>query len=154
MKNMLFTVGYGSKNRENKIRDIAKEDHIHAVILAAVHCEWMVKRTILKLGNTPTAELRRQLKGVFGDKQYMKSWKQEIEDKYTNSDFETVLGNPAEIKQAFNVRGEIVHGNGTVSRKEAENAIDLFISIGEKLRDFAANNNIDLDSRLKGRRKK
>lgn len=38
MNKMLFTVGYGSKNREKKIREIAREDHIHAVILAAIHC--------------------------------------------------------------------------------------------------------------------
>lgn len=82
MNKMLFTVGYGSKNREKKIREIAREDHIHAVILAAIHCQWMINQAILKQGNSPTAELRRQLKNVFGPDHYMKIWKQEIEGKY------------------------------------------------------------------------
>ena len=43
---MLYSVEFGSKNREEKIRDLLKEDPTGAVFLAAVHFEWMLKRSI------------------------------------------------------------------------------------------------------------
>lgn len=155
MKQMLFTVAYGSKECENRIREIAKEDHIHAVILAAVHFEWMMKRTILKLGHSPTADLRKQLESAHEIVRYKEIWKQEIGVKYKNSALGTVLGNLPKIKnQARKVRGRIIHGNGTVSKNEAEEVIYHFLRASNKLRDFAAGKNIDIDSRLRSRIKR
>ena len=54
----IFSVGYGSKKREEKILQYLEEDYIVAIILAAVHFEWMLKRTILKLSKSPTKKLR------------------------------------------------------------------------------------------------
>jgi hypothetical protein len=61
---MMFNVGFGSENRENRIREIAEEDLTVGVILAAVHFEWMMKRAILKLGTSPTPQLRKELENV------------------------------------------------------------------------------------------
>ena len=61
----IFSVGYGSKKREEKILQYLEEDCIVAIILAAVHFEWMLKRTILKLSKSPTKKLRKTLENVF-----------------------------------------------------------------------------------------
>ncbi len=152
---LLFTAGYGIENCENKIGEIATKDHIHAVILAAVHFEWVIKRAILKLGHSPTVGLREQLESVWEIDKYKDIWKQEVVVQYKNSALGTVLGNLPRIKnQALKVRGKIVHGNGTVSKKEADEAICHFLRASKKLREFATSKNIDLDSRLKVRRSK
>ncbi len=61
----MFTVKFGSKNRESQIMRILKKDHSTAVILAAVHFEWTIKRAILKLGVSPTKTLRKRLEDVY-----------------------------------------------------------------------------------------
>lgn len=57
----MFHIGFGSANREDEIQIIATADRTTGVILAAVHFEWMLKRSILKLGTSPTKDLRQEL---------------------------------------------------------------------------------------------
>ncbi len=154
----MFAVGFGSKNREAAIRHTAQDDPTTAVILAAVHFEWMLKRAILKLGTTPTKALRKELEGVYqindssGRFDYKRIWAREVGARISNAALGTVLGRLVKIQnKALKVRGRIVHGNGTVSEQDAEEAIDLFLSAGEKLRQFAVKYGEDLDARLKTR---
>ena len=156
MNRSLFSIGYGIQNREREIHRIAKNDHTHAVILAAVHFEWMIKRTILALGNSPTAVLRKNLEGYYfvgpknNNKNYKTIWKHEMGK---NSALGTVLGNLAQIQnKALKTRGLIIHGNGTVSEEKAMEAIDLFLDASRKLNTFAKNHGTNLDSKLKTRR--
>lgn len=163
---MMFSVGFGSENREKRIREIAKEDRTVGVILAAVHFEWMMKRAILKLGSSPTAQLREELSRVTGVRGksrsdgysqdgYYEIWKREVVSRnLKRAALGTVLGRLTDIRdKASKVRGHIIHGNGTASIEEANNAIDLFLEVGPKLRAFADRNGEDLDTRLKGRLK-
>jgi len=162
----MFAVGFGSKNRETAIRRIAGKDHTTAVVLAAVHFEWMLKRAVLKLGISPTRRLRLQLEDVYkirekgGKGDYQKIWRREVEPRFKNSALGSVLGNLPKIQSfgrkgtAMDVRGRIVHGNGTVSRRDAQMAVDQFLRAGEKLRAFAAKHGEDLDSVLRRRIKR
>jgi hypothetical protein len=154
----MFHVGYGTKKRELRIRKIAEEDKSTGVILAAVHFEWMLKRAILKMGVTPTKSLRKQLEGVyrikkFGNRDgYKEIWSREVAPRFKKAALGTVLGKLEKIQNhAVRVRGKIIHGNGTVSDAQADEAIDLFLRAGSKLRDFAERQGIDLDTRLKSR---
>ncbi len=158
----MFEVGYGSEKRENKIHKISASDTTTAVILAAVHFEWMLKRTILKLGMSPTKELREQLEKVWrinrkGEQDgYREIWDREIGKRFKNAALGTVLGKLLRIqRQALDVRGKVVHGNGTVRKVDADEAIDLFLGSGKKLRDFVKKNGDgeSLDARLKARMK-
>lgn len=158
--NIMFSVGFGIKNREKRIREMAKSDRCTAVILAAVHFEWMLKRALLKLGTSPTSELRQVLESVYsmagknGQQGYSDVWASEIGSKFKHAALGTVIGKLQRIQaQALNVRGKVIHGNGTVSKKDADEAIELFLGAGEKLRNFAANNGCNLDSKLRTRRK-
>ncbi len=156
----MFSVGYGSKEREDRLRVLSQEDPTTAVILAAVHFEWMLKRSILKLGSTPTQALRKELENVYrledtGTKRGYKSiWRSEIEPRFKGAALGTVLGRLAAIQHvALKCRGRIVHGNGTVSRKQAKEAVELFLDAGLKLRAFAEKGGENLDARLTVRRR-
>jgi len=161
---MMFNVGFGSENRENRIRKIAKEDLTVGVILAAVHFEWMMKRAILALGTSPTPQLREELKDVsrrvsqkrkdgYQQTGFDTIWKREVDARINKrSALGTVLGKLTDIRdKAIKTRGHIIHGNGTVKKASAEEAIDLYLNAGAKLRLFANKHGVDLDSRLKAR---
>ena len=155
----MFSVGFGTKNREQRIRELAKSDRSMAVILAAVHFEWMIKRALLKLGTSPTSDLRRKLESIYsiagknGQQGYSDVWASEIGQKFKHAALGTVIGKLQRIQaHALNVRGKIIHGNDTVSDKDADEAIGLFLGAGEKLRDFVADKGCDLDSKLRPRR--
>ena len=163
---MMFTVSFGSENRENRIREMSKQDQTVGVILAAVHFEWMMKRAILKLGTSPTAQLREELRRVsgirrkdradgYGQDGYYEIWKREVDARLKKrSALGTVLGRLTDIRdKAMKVRGHIVHGNGTSSAADAQEAIELFLGAGSKLRTFAKAHDEDLDTRLKSRLK-
>ena len=130
----LFTVGFGNANRANKICDIAKTDHTTAVILASVHFEWMIKRAILKLGTSPTKQLREDLENVYSlrdkgkRKGYLTIWNTEVGKRLKNANLGTVMGSIYNLEDhALKMRGRIVHGNGTVSPKDGELAVDEFL---------------------------
>ncbi|CAG1772796.1 hypothetical protein BAC2_03049 [uncultured bacterium] len=157
----MFSVGFGSQRREDQIRWILEnQDPTTAVILAAVHFEWMLKRTILKLGSNPTKALRKELENVYRipDKRdelgYKSIWKREVKSRFKNAALGNVLGRLLAIQSvALDLRGRIVHGNGTASRRKAHDAVELFLGAGEKLRDFATTHGVKLDSRLRPRLK-
>lgn len=163
---MMFNVGFGSANREKRIREIAEKDHTVGVILAAVHFEWMMKRAILKLGTSATSALRDELQNVSGIKRkkmndgyerdgYYEVWKREVDSRINErSALGTVLGKLTDLRdKAMKVRGHIIHGNGTSSSASAKEAIELFLNSGAKLRVFASKHGEDLDARLKTRQK-
>ena len=154
----MFHVGFGTHKREKEIRKIAAKDEITAVILAAVHFEWMLKRAILKLGTSPTKSLRKQLEDVYRINKYKTQdgykeiWGREIGTRFNNASLGKVIGKLTQIQNhALDVRGKIIHGNGTVSKAHADQAIDLFLDAGVKLQQFARKNGEDLDTRLNAR---
>ena len=154
----MFTIGYGSKNRENEIESLANKDLTTAVILAAVHFEWMIKRTILTLGNSPTGNLRKELENIYkiknesGKNDYGSIWDREVAKKIKGAGLGTVLGNLHVLQEkTFKVRGKVVHGNGTVSKKDGQAAVEEFLKASKKLRDFASHHGVNIDERLKSR---
>lgn len=156
----MFSVGFGSKNREQKIKQMADYDRTTAIILAAVHFEWMLKRAIMKMGVSPTNSLRQELEDVYrlngkdGKIGYKEIWAREIECGHQNAALGTVLGKLQKIQdRALKVRGKVIHGNGTVGRREGTEAIELLLGVGEKLRKFAHKSGVDLDTKLTTRKK-
>jgi hypothetical protein len=118
----------------------------------------MLKRAILKLGSSPTKVLRENLEDVYriedknSQQGYQEIWRREVQPRFANAALGTVLGRLTAIQNvALDLRGRIVHGNGTASRKQAGEAVKLFLDAGEKLRAFAETGGENLDSRLKRR---
>lgn len=158
---MLFTIGFGSERREARIREIVNEDATTAVILAAVHFEWMLKRAILKLGISPTTQLRTLLEDVYRldarpgttkKANYKDVWAREVGTRFPNGSLGVVIGNLHRLQaRSMKVRGRIIHGNGVVSHADAVDAVEQFLSAGEKLRLFAIRHGESLDERLRAR---
>lgn len=155
----MFSVGYGIQNRVERILEISKDDPTTATILSAVHFEWMIKRAILKLGCAPTAALRTELEDTYKlaipnekKKDYRSIWKREVAARFKNSELGSVLGNLHVLQNStMKVRGRVVHGNGTVSKEVASEAINQFIRAADKLNSFAKKHGEDLDQKLKAR---
>jgi hypothetical protein len=94
-KPAFFSVSYGFNNRDKYILDIEDDDPTIAVILAAAHFEWTLKRTILMFGKSKTDELRAQLENTwsFTNKKsnLRKIWHDEIGRHYKNASLKKVL---------------------------------------------------------------
>jgi hypothetical protein len=155
----IFAIGYGSAEREERIRKYLDEDHIVAIILAATHFEWMIKRAIIKMSKNPTKRLREVLektyvldgRGVNNSLQML--WNQEIAAKYKNAALAKVVPNLTFIKDRVKkIRGFVVHGNGLASKKDAALAVDQYLAASKNIREFAAQHEQNLDKRLSPRR--
>ena len=157
----MFSVSYGSENRERRIQEFFRDgEACTAVLLAAVHFEWTIKRAIMKLGISPTKNLRKRLERVWKLKEtndgndYKSVWKDEVAVRFRNSSLGTVLGTLEKIQnETSEVLGRIIQGNGTVSNDLAEKAVYQYLRVAEKIRFFAIQHGEDLDSRLKSRLK-
>lgn len=157
----MLSVGYGSENRERRIREFFNNgEPCTAVLLAAVHFEWTIKRAILKLGISPTKALRDNLEGIYklreteNGKDYKNIWEEEVSIRFQNSKLGTVLGSLHRIQNdTSKVRGRIIHGNGTVSIEVAEVAMNEYLRAAQKIRVFTRRHGEDLDSRLIPRHK-
>jgi len=158
----MFLVGYGFEKRESRIMELLDDEPTTAVILASVHFEWSLKRAILMLGQSPTALLRKKLERVWflgpddkdhkGNQTVKGIWNQEISSQYKNGKIGKVIANfPKCIEDAKAARGRVIHGNGTVSRKSAEDAVTKYLKASRKIYLFARKHNLNLDSRLKAR---
>ena len=158
----LWAVSYGVARREAYIRGALAQDPSTAVVHAAIHFEWVLKRAILKLGSSPTKALRDELAKVYilvsrgsSKKDYRAIWKREVTPGKKKAALDTVLGNLHKIQSdAMGARGKIVHGNGLVSDAEAIIAVNTFLNGAKKISDFAAVHGEDLNTRLKSRRSK
>ena len=156
---LMFSVGFGIANREGRIIEIGDADSTTAVVLSAVHFEWMIKRSILKLGCSPTAALRKELESIYklaigGSNQndYRSIWKKEVACRFRNAQLGKVLGNLHTLQNStMKVRGRVIHGNGTVSNEVADKAIKEFMSAANKLTEFALKHGENLDEKLKTR---
>lgn len=151
----MFAIAFGSENREKEIKLLAESDHTTAIVLAAVHFEWMLKRTILKLGIQKTKDLREKLEQIYsiGDRNgqhgYMSIWNREVAKRFKNASLGTVLGNLVKVQNtAMRARGKVVHGNGTISKELGLEVVDIYIIAGKKLREFACKHGEDVDKTL------
>lgn len=157
----MFSEIFGSENREDKILKMIKQEPTAAVILAAVHFEWTIKRVILKLGISPTKELRNKLEDVYsfedrGNKraEYKSIWEAEISKRFNNSALGTIVGSIGKLKsEGIHVRNNIVHGNGTIPKVKAQKAVKRFFLVTKKFRDFAEIHGENLDASLNPKRK-
>ena len=162
---MLFAVGYGFMNRDKRLRGMLEEDRTIAVLLSAVHFEGTLKRSILALGVSPTVSLRERLSSTYrlphansgkNDSPTVRDvWNEEVATHRKNAALGKVIANfPKCIQEARATRGYIIHGNGTVSKRRAEEAVTDYLASARKLYDFCKRNKIDLDDRLKARKKR
>lgn len=159
----LFGVRYGSSNREAKIREYLEIDPTLSVILAAVHFEWTLKRTILKLSHSYTDKLKKDLQEAWSKDDLEKIWHKEIGSRINKSRLSHIINTSRTLESnkkdknnptAKDIRGEIVHGNGITSKRKATQAVNDYLEASNKLFQFALKNGKNLDRRLATRKAK
>jgi hypothetical protein len=161
-KEQFFSVKYGAENRVTFIVKKQENDPSLAVILAAVHFEWVINRAILVLGRSQTVNLRKKLLDCFSltssDIQkvtYKSLWKEEVEFEKKHLALGKVVTKLTALQNfAMKIRGEVIHGNGTVGKKRAKEAIQLFLDSAEQITSYVISQNLSLDKRVKARIKK
>ncbi len=156
----LFSVGYGSENRERYINSLLENDPTIALILASVHFEWTIKRAILTLSSAPSKSLREKLESTYlllSNNKLVgldEIWHQEVGISIKNASFDKIIGNLTLILGeggAKSLRGKIIHGNGTISKAVAREAVSSYFVACENIRKLAKRNGKNLDQKLRPR---
>jgi len=146
----MFQVREKREDREKRIHSFLEQDAAIAVLLAAIHFEWSVKRAILKLSSTPTVELRKALVNVFRLDSYKEAWRQHVNAPRLTS----VITNWQDVKIAFKLRNQIVHGTGGCSARYAAPRVRALIAAARDVGDYTRSQGHDLYSRLAARKNK
>ena len=155
----LFSVEYGFENRDKFIRNMQETDPSIAMILASVHFEWVIKRSILMLGRSPTKNLRNKLSTTFvlsstDNKKvtYKSLWKEEVEFGKRHTSLGKIVTKINFLESvALKARGEIIHGNGTIGKIRLFEATQLFLDSAAQLFLYVKKNNYSLNERLRPR---
>jgi hypothetical protein len=160
-----------TKRQAKIVNFLTSGEQFVAVLLAAADFERTVRRAIIALGVTPTAELARQLgrKGANGSdakakppkyraslKGYEKAWTTEVLTLrgLGKRFFGDVIASKQELEVAFNLRHELIHGDrGTASSKFAAEQVQVLLEATKAIDNYASENGADLTKRIKVRRK-
>jgi hypothetical protein len=161
----IFSVGCSWGDRERRIKEFLETDPSIALILASATFELMFKRFILKLGKSNTDELKDKLEKTWSfnneNKNLRKIWHEEIGQNYPNLSIKDVLKDfsnviePSKKKGKLNpcdVRGYLVHGNGSVSADAAKKATNDYLFAARFLYLYAETKGKNLDKRLVSRK--
>ena len=155
----MFYVDDSVTDRRKKIVDfLDKGETAIAVVLAAANFEWTIRRTIIGLGQSPTAHFKAE-KGIFYECQgldgYKNVWKAEVSPRVKKSLAAVVPNWEFFKKQAFPLRHKLMHGaKGSTGKGYGSERIMAMLKASEALIQFASSNGVNIFKRIKIRRKK
>ena len=147
----MFKVRDSKAYRENKIRGFIATEPGLAVLMASAHFEWVVKRTILKVGHAPTRPLRQQLGAVYGLDRYKDAWREQVQHR-PGVGLAGTVQNWSQVYDAFKLRGALVHGAGSTSARFAKRHVDVLLQAAEDVEAAARKCRVQLYRRLRARR--
>ena len=134
----MFFVNDTQENRHKFIRSFLKEPTAPiSVLLAAIDFEWTLKRAILAFGTSPTKELRKAFKTVYGLPRSKDKWKEEVQPRLGCS-IDKAVPQWSQVHDAFEVRDKIVHGASVpVTPEHASPHVNLILRASESLEKLA-----------------
>lgn len=147
----MFTVKETSIAREQRITNLVQTDPALAVILAAVHVEWTLRRAIIALGTAPNTVVRAKLSRCHGLQAYKELWRQEVTPR-THVRLNHIVSNWDGLVRAFKLRHRLVHGAATCQQFYAEQRVSWALEAARNVRAFVADRGVDVDRRLPIRR--
>ena len=145
----MFLVGDTADERRERILKFLAAEPAIAVLLAAIHFEWTLKRAILKLSDEPTASLRAELARVYGLDTYKAAWREHV----VAATLPQIVRNWSEVTQAFKLRNALVHGAVGCSARFAKPRVNALLKAAAAMQGFANSRDHDLYSKLKTRRR-
>jgi hypothetical protein len=155
MEVALFFVSDRKELKERRITEMLGTEPMIAVLLAAANVEWTIGRSILVFSQSPNMDVRDRLDKTHGLKGYKELWKKELRSHDPSfPGLACVINGWDEFSAAFNLRHKLIHGRGTCSRNMATNPISRMLLAVDDLYSFAESWGIDLNARLRIRRRK
>ncbi len=148
----MFLVKDSSLCREEEIRQILAKDPSLASLLAVIHFEWTIRRSIIALGKSPNVEVRDKLKYCHGCEKYKDVWKDETFPK-TQLSLPKAVGDWDGLVRAFRLRHRLVHGITSCGFDYAKDRVHSAINAAVDIRAICIAHKINLDSRLPVRRR-
>lgn len=155
----MFSVDDSVMDRRKKIVDFLDNGETAiAVVLAAANFEWTIRRTIIDLGQSPTAHFKAE-KGIFyechGLDGYKNVWQAEVYP-LVKTRLPGVVPNWEYFKkQAFPLRHKLMHGaKGSTGKGFGSDRVVAMLDASEALIQFASTNRVNIFERIKVRRKK
>ena len=149
---VLFLVKDDHMERENKINGFVSAEPAIAVILAAVHFGWMIRRAIIALGVSPNKKIHEQLRCCHGLGKLKDAWKDEVKQR-TQKGIAEVTAVWPQLKDAFALRNRLVHGVKPTSNDYAERRVEWLLQAARDIQQFCKTHEVDLYRRLPVRRK-
>ena len=164
----MFLVGETWEERKAKIQRFAEQDDCVGVILATINVEWCLRRCILILGSSPTAELKASKMSGLGE--YNDFWKTEvaprtgitlpklIDQQVKISDFwKTTKSSGMNawnvLIRVFELRNKLVHGvEGGAPKALSKDAVIFLLEVADALIRFVESQGASIFARLKTRK--
>ncbi len=147
----MFLVKDSSPSREEEIKQILIRDPSLASLLAVIHFEWTIRRSIIALGESPNIKVREKLEFCHGHSKYKEVWKEEVFSK-TQLLLPEVIKDWESLVLSFKLRHKLVHGISSCGFDYAEKRVYGAINAAVNVRELCTSHRIDLDARLPVRR--
>jgi hypothetical protein len=122
-----------------------------AALLAVVHFEWTVRRSIIALGTSPNVVVRAKLENCHGLDKYKEVWKEEVFPK-VQLRLPEVVKKWDGLVRAVKLRHRLVHGATSCGTEYAKERVYWAIDAANDIRAICVDNGINLDLRLPVRR--
>lgn len=142
----MFLVSEKIEDRENRIRSFLESDHHIAVLLAAIHFEWTVRRVMIALSKSPNREIRKEM--VFGIKRYKEFWNKHVNE----AKFSDVIGDYDELNKKYQLRNKLIHGEGGFTKNNAISSVETILKSAQNIITFSKEKGFDVNSKLPVRR--
>lgn len=149
----MFLVSDTSESREIRIQNLLVDEPPLAALLAVIHFEWTIRRSIIALGSSPNVDVRKKLEGCHGHKKYKELWKQEVFPR-VDKRLPEIIKNWDGLQKSFKLRHNIVHGVSSCGKSEyTQERVQWALDAAIDVRNFCTVHKVNLDSRLPIRRK-
>ena len=164
----MFLVGETWEERKAKIQCFAEQDDCVGVILATINVEWCLRRCILILGSSPTAELKASKMSGLGE--YNDFWKTEVAPR-TGITLPKLIDHQVKISdfwkttkssgmnawnvliRVFELRNKLVHGvEGGAPKALSKDAVNILLDVAEVLIHFVESQEASIFAKLKTRK--
>src|SRR5581483_11491622 len=148
----MFLSGDKRETREARIRRWFTQEPSVGLLLACVHFEWAVRRTLIRLSKKPNIVLWRELEWTSGLQKYKRKWLAETAHIPGTRPLDEVISDWPRFEEAFANRNVLAHGRDRRPRSKARPHLEKLLSAVAELEEYCRGLGINPESRLPVRR--
>jgi hypothetical protein len=155
----MFWVSDTREERRAKIeRFLTMEEAPVAVLLSAMHLEWILRRAILSLSTLPNDEVKKRLDRCSGLWRYEKTWRRLV-DGANARPLDEIIQNWEALKADdgwYQLRHELIHGKqGSCGQEYAAEHVKQLLAAADDVDNFCKNEwGADLFKKLRVKKNK